>query len=135
MLCEFHKTDKEWICVNCGRRSEVLETDKFQPSAHCRIPDNHQSNSRYLYNMKLSGVGDNIAKIIKKLGYDYEPMSDTRARLTFLNKRSVAWCHDNKHVIYGWFKQECNNRDIPFVPKIIKAIIRLSMIKTYNQSV
>ena len=134
MLCDFQKKNRQWICVNCGRKTEVLDTDKLAPTALCRIPEQYKANSNYIFNMRLSGVGDNIAKIMKNLGYTYSPMSDARARITFLNKRSVAWCHKNKHIIYDWIKQECTQRNIPFVPSAVKAIIRLAMIRAYNQT-
>lgn len=131
MICSFTKINNYWICKECGRQSIVEASDTFAPVAMCRIPEDYRINqSHYLFEMKIKGVGDHLSTIFKQMGYSYEPISKTRTRITFLNKRSAKWCQENQHIIYSWIAQECKERNISFIPKVVYAIIRLAIIKT-----
>ena len=130
MLCQFTQVANKWICKRCGRISSVEETDKFSPSAKCRIPDNYHLQSNYIWNQRINGVGDTLSAIFKQLGFKYSPMGDARARITFLNKRSINWCRKHSDVIYSWIKEECDNKNIPINKKLGHALIRLAIIKT-----
>lgn len=135
MLCDFTEiNNNNLICKRCGRKLGINQGMKF-PSAKCRIPENYNVYSGYLGKTKIKGLGDILSDIIKKMGYDYQPIGKVRARLTFLNKRSLEWCEKNKIVILRWLQEECKNRSIPIRNKIMQAIVRLAIKKVKYQSI
>lgn len=133
MFCEFTKIgDSHWLCKNCGRAAEA-NNEKYAPNARCRIPENYKLYSGYVGNERLLGVGDELAIIIKKLGYSFPPIGRVRARLTLMNKRGPDWCEANKSLILEWFKQECPSRGVIFNKKVTQALIRLAIYKARTQ--
>lgn len=127
MLCDFARTNKQWVCKQCGRKSPI--NGQFMPTAKCRIPDFYHLKSNYINNKKIIGVGDTLSTIIKKIGFSYPPISSARTMLTFLNKKGIDWCEENQPTILEWFKYECKLNNIPFLEIIAKAILRLAIRK------
>jgi len=132
MVCDFTKVGKYLICKKCGRKLD--EASVTRPVAVCRIPPSYRVNSKYIYNDKMKGLGDYLSQIFKTMGYDYPTLGKVRARLTFLNKRSLTWCRNNQDIIASWIKDECKNREIDILPSVARSIVRLGILKTYSQS-
>ena len=128
MLCSFIKTNKEWICENCGRREKIIASDKYMPTAMCRIPETYRANNS-LFKKTKKGVGNSISEILKKMNIDYGPMSIARRKLNFLNNKSSEWCHENIDIILKMMKEEADKKRIPYVRSKFLAIIRLSIIQ------
>lgn len=135
MFCNFKKLNHEWICDRCGRRvSNQNNNSEYAPSARCRIPEYYYLNSSYINNEKIIGVGDTLWEILKSLGYNIAPLSIARAKITHLNKKGIDWCRLNQHVIVKWIQQECELKKIPSITKLVKAIVRLAIMRTQNHN-
>jgi hypothetical protein len=79
-------------------------------------------------------VGDTLLEILKSLGYNIAPLSIARAKITHLNKKGIDWCRLNQHVIVKWIQQECELKKIPFITKLLKAIVRLAIINNQKKN-
>jgi hypothetical protein len=135
MFCNFKKISSYWICDRCGRKVKFEEDKEFSPSAKCRLPEYYYLDSGYIFNKKIKGVGDTLSSLIKRIGYSYPSVSPARAKLTLLNNKGIEWCEKNQALIFKWLKQECQIQKLPTIDKVLKAIIRLSIInaKRTNQ--
>ena len=129
MLCDFDKTNKEWICKNCGRRAKIESSQQYMPTAKCRIPENYRSKNSLLTKTK-KGVGNSLSEILKKINIDYDPMSVARRKIMFLNNKSSEWCYENIDLILKLMKEEAIKKRIPYVESQFLAIIRLAIIRS-----
>lgn len=126
MNCSFVRTNKEWICSTCGRRSATEKIQRFQPTAICRIPEN------YKYKTKSGikkGFGTCLLEIIQSLDVDYEPMSLVYGYIKYLNTKSKEWCLEHTEEILILMKKEAHRQRIFYLESLFKAIIRLSIRK------
>lgn len=123
------------LCKKCGRTTQPDPKEKLFPVARCRVPTNYKYRSGYINNKKILGVGDMLAKLIKKIGYEYPSMGKIRARLTFLNKRSIGWCEKHQRILYLWLKEAASEQGVYLIPSVGKAIIRLAIMNAKNQQV
>lgn len=128
MLCDFKKINNQWVCLKCGRKAPV-EKQQYMPSAKCRIPEYYYLTSNYIYNQKIKGVGDTLSEIVKKIGYNYSPISRARSKITYLNKRGIDWCEKNQNLILRWIKEECLEHKIQYLELPAKSILRLAIHK------
>jgi hypothetical protein len=127
---------KEWICENCGRRVSIAQTSPtMSPSAKCRIPEKFIKSedksyiSRVLHD-PLYGVGTELSNILKKIHiscHDVDFLFSSKIKL--LNKNGISWCSDNINLIIEWMANEAKNKNIIFIHKMAKAIIKLSIKK------
>lgn len=130
MLCDFLKLDNIWVCEKCGRKVKVKQTDKFMPTAQCRIPEHYKyTNDGFMFNQKILGVGDTLSQIIKAIGYGYSPVGKTRAKITYLNKKGIDWCEKNQKTILKWIEEECISYNIQYLELAVKSILRLAIRK------
>lgn len=136
MICHFVLTGEKtgWICTRCGRRAAYHKREEFSPSAKCRIPT-HYEKTQYIDNQKILGVGDFMARIFKQMGYKYRAVSTARAKINKLNSLGVEWCEKYQDVILLWVKEECEKKNIPFIPKPIKSIIKLAIRRAKTQTI
>lgn len=136
MFCEFTKLQEhKWICKRCGRIAPIGKSS-FSPVAKCRLPENyHLAQQSYVQNVKIKGVGDFLAEIIKKIGYSYHPNGRSKARLTFLNKRGIDWCDKHQDLIAEWINDEGPRIRLELHSKILKPLIRLAIFKARNQTI
>ena len=129
MLCDFSKINNVWICSRCGRTVRFKKTNIFSPSAKCRIPENYKISSGYIHNERIKGVGDALSEIVKKIGYNYSPVSRARSKITYLNKKGIDWCEANQKIILYWIKEECVHYNIQYLELLAKSILRLAIRK------
>ena len=133
MLCDFKNINEKWICLKCGRQTPMSK-DNYMPSAKCRIPEHYRISSGYIYNERIKGVGDSLSEIIKKIGYNYSPVSRARSKITYLNKKGIDWCEANQKIILYWIKEECVHYNIQYLELLAKSILRLAIRKAKNAS-
>ena len=120
----------EWICSICGKRIKFASNirDDIQPSAICRMPqlDTDEStnyNERIIY----EGVGTQLAKILNRVGIEYDPGCSCSSKVSLLDKKGLKWCTENQDYIINILSEEAIKRNIPIVPKTFRALVRLAI--------
>lgn len=129
----------EWICSKCGRRVPLQkDSNEFCPSAGCRIPEaffKEQSSIYKQYHKKFDGVGTCLINLLEKLGIYYDQLSKFKLKTDLMNNNGIEWCQNNKITILEWLKEEADNRNIHYLPKLASAILRLAIKKSiYSKS-
>jgi len=123
MLCDFEQIGNTWICTRCGRTAPFNYQQKHAPTAACRVPS--VFTSQFLDNVQIMGVGDALARIIKNMGFNYEPVSQARSKITYLNKKGIDWCREHQDVIVDWIMEEAPQNMYGRRP--LKSLVRLAI--------
>lgn len=139
MLCFFKKMKTEWICYKCGRRISFKEIGKeSHPSAKCRIPDRLIKNIDYDYRFfdffykQNRGVGSELLEILNKIGIEYNNCN-CKSKIDKMDKNGIKWCEENIELILTWLKQEYKKRNIPFLERQARALLRLAIKKSKSR--
>lgn len=130
MLCEFTQIgEQDIICVNCGRRAQHDHSKKFFPVAKCRIPETYDYQ-KYKNGKRNKEVGDFLSDLLRGFGYEYDPISSGRTRITFLNAKGLRWAEKHQHIIVSWLSEESAKKQIPVLPKLFAALVKLAIRRT-----
>lgn len=130
MLCDLHQIGNTWICKRCGRKVPFNYAQKYAPTASCRVPEVY--STQYVDNVKIEGVGDTLSKIIKRLGFSYEPISQARSKITYINKRGIEWCSNHQEIIVDWMMEEAPKNT--YSRKAFRSIVRLAIKEARSQT-
>ena len=134
MLCSFKKMKNEWICINCGRRVSFTDSNGYvSPTAQCKISDFFIKNQKNRYNKSkktYKGVGSCLLEILNKLNIRYDALSMVMQRVSLMDKNGIEWSEQNQNTILQWIREECYNRNLQYVPKLSKAILKLAIKKS-----
>jgi hypothetical protein len=76
-----------------------------------------------------NGVGTELHKLLKLIGYKITPGCKCLQYIREMNKNGIEWCEQNKSTIIDWLKEEHKRRKlvIPFSPFAASKLIELAI--------
>lgn len=129
MLCKFKKLNHDIICERCGRKISHAQNKPFI-SAKCRLPEKYITDQKNIYYQRKKiypGIGSCLLMLLGKLNVHYDQLSTAKSKANYLDKQGIDWCENNQDIILGWIKEESNNKNITYNPKLAKILLRLAI--------
>jgi hypothetical protein len=76
-----------------------------------------------------NGPGTILSQMIKSVGVSITPTCKCMKHANEMNTKGVKWCENNTEIIIEWLKQECKERNIPFIPTVVRMVVNQAISK------
>lgn len=145
------EADKNWQCVNCGRKIAKSVTFGNKPIVMCLHPDAALADNaedlqpvinnpdevggvvtRRNFAAPTFGVGFELKKIFSRMQIELPPSCVCNSRVMMLNDIGIDEVEKMRDKILGWFESEANKRAIYFDVSKANKILDIAIRRAKN---